>query len=265
MSDINVVDPDNSFSGVLLANASFTGVFIDVTAYTSVTCLLSGDEIIDIAELQWSIDGITVIATEPFFANFSPISFVGGSITCHSTVRAPFFRVYVLNQNIAQGPLFSVTTLLRTGPHNAYVSPIIMPPMDSDDALTTKATMFARRTASGDPVYTQVLCDGNGILHVVPQPPTSGGLTTSVIASLTAVQMTSGAFDDIRDELTIFNDTERGSLYIRCFNTVSLTNFHYKIPPQHTWQLPYSWRLYNGQIWGIWDEADGTAYVREVF
>lgn len=265
MADFNFFEPNNSFSGVLAANGIFTGPFVPSTDFTSMTCVLTGDQNIVRAEVQWSLDGVNVISPNVFAENIIPL-FVGGSVTVHATVKAPFFRVFVLNDSVPQGPSFSVTTMIRTGPFNAVVSPIAVPPKDNDDALVTKSTFFGKRFGFSNPSQAPVLVDELGFLMVKPEPRSiSVGGPTIVPASLIAVRMTFGPpVDVLRDELTIFNDTVRGSLYIKCAFTSSVADYHFKVPPQHTFTLPYSWRSYGGEVWGVWDEADGKALVREV-
>lgn len=124
--------------------------------------------------------------------------------------------------------------------------------------------IYGRRPGVGEPQYTPVLVDGNGHMPASrpPNPEASGRHSTE--ASLTSVQLDFGVFGAERKMFTVFNDTQEGTLHIALGVDAALDDFDYKVPPQHTWHLPASNYLWGGDIFGVWDVADGYAQIVEM-
>lgn len=123
------------------------------------------------------------------------------------------------------------------------------------------------QTAANPIVFRHLRCTADGFL-IFNQRPNVNIIQSerTVAASLTATDLDFfGLFGASRVHFSVLNDTTRGTLFLRMANTVSLTNFSVKIPPQHSWSLPQSWGRLSGKVSGIWDVADGNARVDEWF
>lgn len=267
-SNFNLVDLANSSDVLLGVSGVFTGIFTEVSGYTTVTIHLAANEIIEEAAIEWSEDGTLLKDRNIFFSGLNPAFMLGsgGGIATHIPIKAKYYRVVVTNNNFIAQTLFMLQTQVVRGPKSGDVQPVILPPRDGDAGMLTKAVLFGQRTTFGLPSYTQVLVDGSGFMHVTPVPSTTNATDVTIPASLTSVDMSFGAFDSTRDEYTAFNDTIKGILYLKCsgFGAASLTDYHFKVPPQHLFTLPNTWRQFSGEIRGIWDVADGFAQVRQI-
>lgn len=259
--EVNVIDPGNSTSTPLGPSGTFAGQFTEVVGFTSLTVLLFADQIVSSAVLQWSSDGVNVDDEQEFFGGFWPGSF-GQGVVVHSTVRARYVRVRVVNGGTAQTS-FRVQSLLRKGVPIGYVSPLSMFPADADDAQTVKAVLYGRRP-SGSPTYTQIAVDGNGKLQVVRPPNPTANTRTLVNASLASQRLDIGLFGPNRKHFYVFNDTNKGVLHIRLGGAAALDDFDFKVRPQEPWQLPHDWYIWGGAVHGVWDKEDGVARCSEI-
>lgn len=264
MSDINVIEPTQSFTGSLAANTSIVGPFIDVQNFTSITTTASSNTppaAANAISYEWSPDGINFDSVMNFGSDASTF------ITVHSSVREAFFRV-----RYTAGPigiaLYRLQTLLRTGPFNASVSRIGIV-TGNPDALNTNAVCMGKATTTFQAVKAfpdpQTATD----FYLSVGPPATATATAQIrtTANLASVQINVGAVASSRRSTYIFNDTVRGNLYISPVSPVTLSNWHYKIPPYHTFLLPMAWPTYRGagaNIFGIWDFADGFCQVSEL-
>lgn len=265
MSDINVIEPSQSFTGSLLPNAFFVGPFIDVQNFTSMTTTaiaLVPPAANNAIQYEWSSDGVNLDSTMAFGSDASTQQ------TVHSTVRGAFFRVrYTAGPGGLTGA--RVQTLLRTGPFNASVSRIGLI-TGSPDALNTNAVTMGKATTSYQAVkaYPDAVTATDFLLGVT-QPPSSVAFRITTTANLSSIAIdVAGLGAANRKAMTIFNNTVRGNLYVRLATTaVTLLNYDYKVPPQHTLTLPVSWPTYRGTgqtVQGIWDFADGECHVMEI-
>lgn len=123
--------------------------------------------------------------------------------------------------------------------------------------------IYGRVPGAGDN-YTVVQLDGNGHMPASRPPNPAASGRHVVVASLTSVQLDFGAFGAERKMFTVFNDTQEGTLHIALGVPADVTDFDYKVPPQHCWELPASSYLWGGDIFGVWDVDDGFAQVVEM-
>jgi hypothetical protein len=126
----------------------------------------------------------------------------------------------------------------------------------------------ATTTYQAAKVYPDVVTATDFILAVT-QPPSSVVFRITTTANLSSVAIdVAGLGAANRKAMTIFNNTVRGNLYVRLASTaVTLINYDYKVPPQHTLTLPISWPTYRGAgqtVQGLWDFADGECHVMEI-
>lgn len=273
-ADINIVDVDNSSTTLLPPLGVFTGVFTDVTGYSSisVSCLSDVSSQFSGLSIQWSTDGINNnIAPQEF--TFDPVSVSQDGFTVHAIVRAKFFRIVYAN-NVFPQTSFTLTTLLRKGsvastvrsmdPVNTFITNI--------DVQETQAILSGVGRFNPEQVLLPVMDDldylsGRQVyVFVSPRPAFEDGLSRKVTsASLTPVKLTT--FGHERGiYLSIHNDVTRGNLYIQLNSSSGLTvmNYDYLIPPGHTWQDPGQFGSgYSGNIYGVWDEiTDSPGFAR---
>lgn len=265
-NDINVIDVDNS-TGVLLAPfAIFTGVWRDVTSYSSVSVSCKSDAGSQFSGLQieWSTDGINMdLAPQRF--TFDPLSISQDGFRAHATVAAKYFRIIYQNANLAQTS-FALTTLLRKGTPTATIRGI--DPKNTFttnlDVITSQAILSGVGRANSEQVQMPVMDDvnmgdGDGpFIFISPRPVPRNNVGKKVTqVSLSPVQLT----DFSRERLTflsITNSVRRGNLFIKLENSTGLTTetYDYKILPGETWEDPGAFgSVYSGDIFGVWDEA----------
>lgn len=265
MSDINVIEPTQSFTGNLGVNASFLGPFIGVQDFTSITVTARANTppaSANAIQFEWSSDGVNLDSTTVFGSDGSTEQ------TAMGTVKAAFFR---LRYTAGGGGLTGarVQTLLRTGPFNSSVTRTGLI-TGSPDALVTNSVLMGKATTTFQAVkaYPDTTL-GTDFILAVTQPPGGTALAINTNASLTSVPIdVAGLGAAARKSFTVFNNTIRGNLYVRLSSSAaSLTAYDYKVPPQHTLTIPVSWPTYRGvgrTIQGIWDFADGECHVSEI-
>lgn len=262
--DVNVASPENSSTTPLGAGATFTGVFVRVTDYTSVVATVDTNvsSAFEGFQLQWSNDGISeeISLRQSFGANDT---FADGR------VRAAYFRVVFINGAVAQG-FFNLSTLLRRGtPTGSIILAGADVPVFADAQVTHGILTAPRLDLPTDLVHPRA--SGDPFLYVIPPPNRSTFIQLSVTATTVFSPQLDffGIFASTRRTMTVFNNTIRGTLYIKQGGAASITptGFDYAVYPQHTWTLPSDWINMSGTVFGIWDyDADGgEAHVIEAF
>lgn len=265
MADINVIEPTQSFTGALAPNASFVGPYINVEQFTSITVTaiaVQPPAAANAIQFEWSTDGINLDSTTAFGSDASTQQ------TAHGTVRAAFLRVRYTSSGTGSTGV-RVQTLLRNGPFNGSVSRIGLI-TGSPDALDTNSVLMGKATTTyqAAKVYPDSIT-ATDFLLAVTQPTSSITFRITTVANLSSVQIdVAGLGAAARKAMTVFNNTTRGNLYVRLASTaVTLANYDFKVPPQHTLLLPVSWPTYKGTgqtVFGIWDFADGECHVMEI-
>lgn len=264
-SDINIVDAQNSTTALLGANAIFTGQFVDVTGYSSISLSCKADvgSVFAGIQVQWSTDGTTSdIAPQRF--TFDPLAISQDGFTVHATVRARFYRIVYQNWFTAQAS-FVLTTLLRKGTPAGTIRSIdrLNTFTTNLDVETVQAILSGVGRANSEQVQMPVMDDVNQpsdgpFLFVSPRPTRANGLQRkNTPVSLSPVQISQNTFERAVF-ISITNDVLRGNLYLRLENSTGLstTNFDYKLLPGETWQDPGAFgSVYAGNIYGVWDEA----------
>ncbi len=265
-NDINVVDDQNSTNVLLGAFDTFTGVFVDVTGYSSVTLTTKSDvaSVFSGINIDWSTDGVAVdLATQSF--TFDPAIGLDG-LTVHATVRGRFYRIRYNNWFTPQ-TTFHLQALLRKGtpagtvrsidPTNTFITNL--------DTQIVQGILSMVGRANPQQVMLPVADDVNlpndgPFVFVSPRPGKTDNVFKKVVtASLSPAAMNSTAFTFERFTfLSITNNVKRGNLYLQLQNGTDLspTHFDYMIPAGHTWEDPGQFgTVYPGEIWGVWDEV----------
>lgn len=265
-TDLNVVSPENSFVGNLSPNAFFTGNWIDVSDYTTITVSAFAPippAVNDAISIDWSDDsGITQFTSSVFGSDAAL------SQTAHSTIHAKWARV---RYHAPSGGVVGarVQTLLRKGNISGSVSRVGLITGTPDAQDTNSITMG--KTAGGNFQAVRAIPDDItptdfylGVDKPVRRTPV---FQITTLANLSSVQLDFAGIGSLtRRWLEIYNDTVKGNLYVRLGSAATLSNYHFKIPPQHIFVLPQSWPIYGGTggtVFGIWDIADGSAHMNE--
>lgn len=94
--------------------------------------------------------------------------------------------------------------------------------------------------------------------YSVPSTVASNSAGTTVAASTTSVSLL--ASNAARKGATIWN-TSTGNLYIDFGATVATTAYTAKINSGGYYEVPFQ---YNGAIAGVWDNTNGSAFIREL-
>jgi len=265
-ADINVISPQNSLSLPLGLNPSqtFTGTFVDVTDFTSITSIVdaSGPGSFEGYVFQWSENGTTV-AYEQKFSDSS------GRSVFSASVKAQYFRVKYTADTFGHTYTF-IQTLLRRGTPAGSIGRAGMAISQGYDAQIVNAVLTAARNDNpSDLVFPRA---SNDPFLIITHPPAR---PTLIAQAITATSSSSpqfdffGIFGATRRFFTVFNNTTRGDLFLKYGGVASVapTGYNYRIPPQGTWTMPFSWIPYSGTVYGIWDDASqgGEAHVLEGF
>jgi hypothetical protein len=283
-SEFSVIDSNNSTTVPLAGLATFTGEFTDVRGYTTITIFVAAAAATqtDGLKLEWSTDGVTPLQTQGF-TQPGIVNVAGDNsngVTVHTPVRAQYFRVKYTN-GFSDQAFFEIQTLLRKGPVSGTIAPIFYG-VPIDAAVLDAQVSFALpgyqdyRISEFDDFIPQWRlpwgesgrgAPNNGIYPMVEQPIESNrSRQTITAASQAGVWLDPGIGID-RRFVSVFNDTIRGILYLKVTDgsvpSLSSTDFHYKIPSQHTWHMPYSWGTSSHRLRGMWDTADGQALCTE--
>lgn len=271
-SDVNVVSQVNSTNTPLGVFGTFTGQFVDVSGYSSVTLSVNSDVGSQFAgiELEWSTDGVAP-DLQPQLFTFDPTVISQDGFTTHATVRGQYFRVQYTNANIAQ-TFFTLTTLLRKGTAGGTVRSI-----DPVNTFTTNLDVQSVQslisgTGLSNPEQVQIAkmddinfpSSNQAYLFVSPRPVlASNTLRSHVQSNLSSVSLLPGATPSRRVFISITNNVLRGNLFIKLNTSSGLTTtqYDYKILPGHTWQDSGAFgSVFAGDIFGRWDEI----YVHSV-
>lgn len=268
-SDFNVVDPANSTSTLLNPFDFFTGDWVDVRGFSSisVTCKSDVPSVFSGVSMQWSSDGINNDLPNQNFT-YDPNAISQQTFRVHATVAAPFFRLIYQNESTVQTN-FNLVTLFRKGTPTATVRTL-----DPKNTFATNLDVGAvQAILSGvgrfnpEQIQMVVLDDVNiaefpnaegPFLFVAPRPINPDNTVRKLsVASLTAIQITNFS-NDRRTFLSITNKVQRGNLYLQ-LNTgtgLSPTSYDYLVPPGHTWEDPGQFGSpFSGNIFGLWDEV----------
>lgn len=263
--DISLISLVNSSTTPLGVSGIFTGTFVDMTDYSSVSVMVNSNvpSATNGLKFQWSTDGVN-IDDEQSYSYAGSVSEQGRFI--YATVRAQFVRIRYTNGGSVQG-VFRLQTLIRRGPVYSSISQLQFAPTNEDDTTSTHSLGYGRNISSpGTPIVFKTDNDATSLMVNHPLNRTTISERTIVASSAFSQQIDLFAiFGPTRRFIQIFNDTIVGALFLRLGGSASLTTFFWKIPPQHTWNLPLSWGKYSGGIHGIWDVADGSARSVEAF
>lgn len=266
-SDLNVVSITNSTNVLLGAFEVFTGEFVPVVGYSSisVTCKSDVGSIFSGIRLQWSSDGVNVDLPPQNFT-YDPNAISQETFRVHATVAAPFFRVVYENSSDAQTS-FRLVTLLRKGtpaptvrtidPTNTFATDL--------DVSTTQSLMSGVGRQNPEQIQIAVFDDVNiaefpgaqgPYVFVSPRPGHATNTVRKVSpASLTAAQLTN--FENDRRILhSITNRVQRGNLFLQLTTSsgLSTTSYDYVVPPGHKWE-PVTFSGFAGNVYGLWDEV----------
>lgn len=264
--DISLVDPANSTTTPLGVGGVFTGTFVDMTDYSSVSVMVASNQPSATNGLvfQWSTNGMDIDDEQSHsYASFA--SEQGRFL--YAGVRTRFFRIKYTNGSSVQ-TFFRLQTLLRRGPIGGSISPLAFTPNQDQDALPQHSLLYGRNISSPSGALVALKTDNDATSLIVNHPLNRSTISErTIIASAIFSQQIDlfALFGGTRRFLHIFNDTVRGTLFLRLGSSASLVSYFWKIPPQHLWNLPLAWGKYSGGIHGIWDVADGTARSVEAF
>lgn len=265
MSDINLVDLGNSSITPLGVSGVFTGVYTDVTNFSSISIMVVSDRAsaTNGVTIQWSTDGVNLDDEQRFiYEGFA--SEQGRFI--YAPIRARFVRMKYTNSSLAQS-FFRLQTLLRRGPVQGLISPAGIDITTEADAVSTNSVLIAQRLSTpSDLVHLKT--DDNAFLIVANRQNNNIVQNETTVTAQTAFSQGLdffGIFAGTRVHFHVFNDTIRGNLFIRYGGSASLSSWTVKVPPQHLYEAPYSWGTLGASINGIWDVADGFARCSEWF
>lgn len=264
--DISVADVFNATTTLLGPGGTFTGAYTDVSGFTSVTLLIFSNaaSAANGMRLQWSTDGVN-LDDEQRFTYAGSASEQGRAI--HATVRARFFRIQYINGGSSQTTM-RLATLLRRGPAQGSVGSAGIGITTEHDAVIANSVLVTRQVDSPS-TLVMPFSTGDPFLITTHPPNTSVVQNETTVTAQTAFSQALdffGIFGGSRHHFHVFNDTVRGNLHIRFGSSgASLTAFNVKVPAQHSYAIPLSWRIWPGQINGIWDVADGSARCAEWF
>lgn len=134
------VDVGNSTETPLLAEAVFTGVGIDVSAYSAITILVNSDVASDVGGLvaQFSADGIDWHDGEAYTIEAGSTKFFT------PPVQAKFFRLIYTN-DVSDQTVFHLHVMLKKSPVKWSSHNIDMPIADQDDAELVKAVITGKK------------------------------------------------------------------------------------------------------------------------
>lgn len=166
--DINVINPigkatvstSNSTTTPLTANATFTGVWEDVTSYGSVSAIIDTDQnsATDGVRFELSTDGINIDAVHQFKKDVAILPEGGVGIF---PIKAKYFRAVYINGNQAQS-FFRMQIIYHpfpAGPTNLIATQIT----DTSPALITRSVITGKTSSDG---YVNVKVTPSGSLTV---------------------------------------------------------------------------------------------------
>lgn len=263
----NIVrDEQNSSRAILPAFGVFAGQFVDVTNYASISITIESDVGAQFPgiEVQWSVDGQIshqsqlFSYTGPFFDGAGTLS----GVTFYVPVRMKFYRVIYTNDFQPQ-TFFSLECLLRQNTVPGTTQQVM--PGQVFSTLTQEAQMVTGVLVAQDYFNTQFVMpyattDGlplGGAYLIVDKPIASDFVRSTITpASLTAVPLDQGFGQSGRRFASVFNDSKNAILFIKLGANPTLTDWHYKLPPQTLWQFPQAWGMCSAAVFGIWDKLE---------
>jgi hypothetical protein len=152
-TSVNIVSTNNSSSALLLANATFTGVFENVLQYQEVS-MFSSSDVSGSLFLDISNDGITTVSSFSFPSSVSA-SFRG-------PISTQFARVRYVNGAVAQSS-FSLTTIYRPVIAGTVFVPMSSSIFDASSGSSGRSILFGKN-ASG--TYVMVPTDTDTGLRI---------------------------------------------------------------------------------------------------
>lgn len=268
-TDVNIVSVVNSTNTPLGAFDVFTGAWVNVTDFSSISVACTSDQGSQFSgvRIQWSTDGVTSNLPEQRFT-FDPLAISQGTFRVHATVAAPFFRLLYENGFQAQAT-FVLVTLLRKGTPTATVR--TLDPVNTFaanlDVGTVQAILSGRGRFNGEQIQMVRLDDvdlpnDGPFLFVTPRPGQSDAiLRRTTAASLVPVRLntTPGAVERPY-MMSIVNSVQRGNLFLKLdassSSGLTTTQFDAMVPPGHEWHfMSKSGTGWPGHVYGVWDEV----------
>jgi len=151
----------NSSTATLGSNATFTGVFENVSNYAVIAASVFADQISAVNGLvfQWSSDGTNVDRTEP-----SSLTSTTNGRAFSFSVRAKFFRIVYTNGTSAQGAFRLQTTYHQTG-YGHISKPLSQSLTDDNFAEPVAGATYGRlTTGTWNPIGTKTILGDNRLL-----------------------------------------------------------------------------------------------------
>lgn len=153
------IDPGNTTSTPLAANATFTGTAtftlvstFSVVVYSNVSSATNG------LSLQFSTDGVNWDHTHVH-------TVIGGTeFLISTTLQTPYYRVVYTNGSSAQG-VFRLMTITRSAAGAGAIVTLADTPTDDDHAQVTQSVLIGHTTAGGGS-YVPVKVNPSGALTV---------------------------------------------------------------------------------------------------
>lgn len=154
----NAVSAGNSTTSLLLAAATFTGAWEDVTLYAQVSIITLSDvaAATDGVVLQWSADGVTVHHSQAHNAA------AGATFTVQGMAEARYFRLVYTNGGANQAT-FVIQTIYKTHAQVGEIEQLDQPLNGDADAMLTRAVLAGRKP---DTTYANVEITAGGNLKV---------------------------------------------------------------------------------------------------
>ena len=185
----NSVDSNNSTTSSLGSGATFTGTATDVSAYNTVSIMLSTDQ--DSAtngmSFQFSTDGTNWDDSSDFAYD---VSVNGTSRRFQFPVTGKYFRVKFTNGAVAQGHL-RIQTIL----HNTNILTSIHPidgSLSLDRSATLVKSVIAGETTAGGGSFVNVKVDPSGSIQTVANQDTHDSLLCNANIQVGDVDVSSG-------------------------------------------------------------------------
>lgn len=268
-----VLDPSNSTTTPLIAFGIFTGQYTDTLGFGSISLSVNSDVGAQFPgiSVEWSADGVVTHQRQLFSYGGQFFDGAGQSdgLTFHFPIRQRYYRVTYSNDFQPQ-TFFVMTALLKESSSGGTVQSIAPSQVFSTltiEGQTTLSILAAQDYFNSQFVLPNARTDGVpiGSAYLCVDQPVAVDFTENVVtpASLTSVTIDRGFGESGRRWASVYNDTIRGTLFLGLGISPTLVNYHWKVPPRHTWNLPQAWTLSSSQLNGIWDIADGSAFYTE--
>lgn len=266
-------DTENSTTRPLPAFGQFSGRFVDVTNYASVSITVESDVGAQFPgiEIQWSTNG-SVSHQSQLFSYSGPFYDGAGQlqgVTFYVPVRMRFYRIVYTNDYQPQG-FFTLECILRQTTLAGTVQNVFPGQVFSTltlEGITTLALMGCQDYFNSQFVLPYATTEGvpiGGAYLIVDKPIASDFVRSTITpASVSSQTLDQGFGQSARRFASCYNDSVRGNLYLKLGADASLSDYQWKVPPRHTWNLPQAWGMSSAQLYGVWDVADGRAIYTE--